>query len=195
MTGAINPLNVIQGPVSAWYGAFAVTEPAQTNAALIADPGAGWSFAGSTQGGLSWEIDHTTTNITVDQSIDPITTRVTGRSGMVTFNAAEPTLALLALALNNFGTTTVLTGLTTYTPGQPTAASPVTCNALLLDGWAPLLGSGLAARRRAIFRKMANNGKMVQSGDPTKNTVWALQLEMYFVSASIDPYIVMDQTA
>jgi hypothetical protein len=195
MTGAVNPNNAIMGPISLWYGAFGVTEPAQSNAALIADPGAGWTFGGGSNGGISWEIDHTITDMAFDQTVDPVGGRVTGRSGMVTFNAAEPTLAILALALHNLGTTTVGSGITTYTPGQPNAGTPLSYNAILLDGWAPLLGSGAAARRRAIFRKMLNQPKMITNGDPTKQVSWALNTKMYYVSQSIDPYIVMDQTA
>lgn len=195
MTATVNPNNALQGPINLWYGAFGVTEPAQTNAALITDPGAGWTFAGGTDGGVSWEIDHTVTDINFDQVIDPIGARITARSGMVTFNGGEPVLALLALALNNVGTTVVGTGITTYTPGQPNAATPLSYNALLLDGVAPLLSGGGAARRRVIFRKVLNQPKIVTNGDPTKNVVWALSAKMYYVSGSIDPFIVMDQTA
>lgn len=195
MTATVNGFNAIQGPINLWYGAFGVTEPAQSNAALIADPGAGWTFGGGTKGGISWEIDHTLTDIVFDQLIDPVDSRITGRSGMVTFNAAEPTLAMLALALNNVGTTNVGTGITTYSPGQPNAATPLTFSAILLDGWAPRLSGGAAARRRAIFRKVLNQPKLVTDGDPSKNVVWALSLKMYYVSNSIDPWIGMDQTA
>lgn len=195
MTATTNPNNAIMGPINMWYGAFGVTEPAQTNAALIADPGAGWTFAGGTQGGVQYEIDHTITDLTFDQVVDPIGGRITGRSGMVTFNGAEPTIALLAMALNNVGTTTVGSGITIYDPGQPNSATPLTYNAVLLDGWAPVLSSGLSARRRVIFRKVLNQPKITTVGDPTKQVVWALSTKMYYVSGSISPYIKMDQTA
>jgi len=195
MAGVVNPSNAVMGPINLWYGAFGATEPAQTNAGLIADPGAGWTFGGGTNGGISWEIDHVITDLNFDQVIDPVGGRVTDRTGMVTFNAAEPTLAMLTLALDNLGTTTVGSGISTYSPGQPNSATPLAYNAILLDGWAPLLGSGAAARRRAIFRKMLNAPKIITNGDPVKQLVWALSVKMYWVSASIDPYIVMDQTA
>jgi hypothetical protein len=195
MTATVNANNRIMGPISLWTGAFGVTEPAVSNAALIADPGAGWTFAGGSDGGISWEIDQTITPLTMDQVIDPVGGRITARSGMVSFNAAEATLALLAIALNNIGTTTVGTGITTFDPGQPNAATPLSYTAVLLDGWAPLLSTGAAARRRVIFRKMLNDPKMVSAGDPTKPIVWALSTRMYYVSGSISPYIVMDQTA
>ncbi len=195
MVATPNAFNAIQGPLNLWYGAFGVTEPAQTNAALLADPSTGWTFGGGTQGGTTWEIDHTITDITFDQLIDPVDGRVTARSGMVTFNAAEQTLGLLAMALNGIGTLTVGTGINVYTPGQPNSATPLTFNAILLDGWAPRLTSGAAARRRVIFRKMLNQPKMVSGGDGTKPGVWAIQTKMYWVSTSIDPWVGMDQTA
>lgn len=195
MTMAVNPNNAIEGPISFWYGAFGVTEPAQTNAALIADPGAGWTAGGGSNGGITWEIDHTLTDITFDQVIDPVDARITGRSGMVTFNAAEPTLAVLAVALNNVGTTTVNAGISIYDPGQPNSATALTFNAVLLDGWAPKLNTGAAARRRTIFRKCLNQPKMINIGQPGKNVVWALQVKMYYVSNAISPWIQMDQTA
>lgn len=195
MTATINPSNKIMGPFNVWTGAFGVTEPAQTNAALIADPGSGWTFAGGSEGGITWEIDQTITDLTMDQVIDPVGGRVTGRSGVVNFNAAEPTLALLAIALDSVGTTTVGTGITTYDPGQPNSATPLSYTAILLDGWAPLLSSGASARRRVIFRKVLNQPKIASVGDPTKAVVWALSTKMYYVSSSISPYIVMDQTA
>src|SRR5436309_13023027 len=119
MTAATNGNNAVQGPINLWYGIFGVTEPAQTNAALIADPGAGWTFGGGTKGGCSWEIDHTYSEITFDQQIDPQGARVTGRSGMATFNAGEATLAMLQLAMNNLGSITVGSGISIYNPGQP----------------------------------------------------------------------------
>lgn len=195
MTATVNANNRIMGPINVWTGAFGVTEPAQTNAALIADPGAGWTFQGGSDGGISWEIDQTITDLTFDQVIDPVGGRITGRSGTVSFNAGEPTVGLLAVALNNIGTTTVGSGITTFDPGQPNAATPLTYTAVLLDGWAPLLSSGAAARRRVIFRKMLNQPKVVSNGDPTKPVVWTLNTKMYYVSSSISPYIVMDQTA
>lgn len=191
----INPSNVVEGPANVWVGSFGVTEPAQTNAALITDPSTGWSFVGATQGGVTWEVDHTITDAVADQVIDPLTGRVTGRKIMVTFNALEQTLATLQIALNALGTITVNTGITIYDPGQPTAASPLSFNAFLIDGWAPLLGSGAAARRRAIFRKITNQPKVANAADPTKQNVWALSAQCYYVSGSISPWISMDQTA
>lgn len=195
MTASINPNNVIMGPANIWVGAFGVTEPAQTNAALLTDPGTGWTFIGATEDDVTWEVDHTITSVTAAQSNDDITARATGRTVMLNFSALEPTLATLQLALNNFGTLTVGSGITIYDPGQPNAATPLSWNAFLIDGWAPLIGSGAAAKRRGIFRKGTNQPKITAASSTTKPGVWAIAEKFIRVSDSISPYIVMDQTA
>jgi hypothetical protein len=196
MTAAINPLNYIKGPANVWVGVFGVTEPAQTNAALIADPGAGWRFIGATQGGVTWDDTDTVSDTTADQVIDPIGGRITARKVTLTFNMLEATLANLALALNNYGSvTTPGSGISVFDPGQPTAGSIPAYSAYLIDGWAPQLAGGGAARRRGIFRKVLNQPKVTDASDPTKDTVLAVSASCYFVSGSISPYITMDQTA
>lgn len=196
MTAAINPLNTVRGPANIWVAALGTTEPAQTNAALIQDPGAGWSFMGATQGGCTWEDDQTVTGTRVDQAIDEIGGNVTARKIMVTFSVAEATLANLYLALNRFGSLTVGTGINVYTPGQPSGGSIPGYSAILVDGFAPQLTGGGGARRRAIFRKLLNtSGKVGMDNDPTKNGLVAFAMQGYMVSPTIDPYVTMDQTA
>jgi len=197
MTATLVANNTVRGPAYIWVGAFGVTEPAQTNSALIADPGAGWTSIGLTEGGVSWDDDQTVSGTRADQVVDEIGGRVTARKTMVTFNMLEPTLARLAIALNNFGTvTTPASGISVYDPGQYTAGSIPAYSAILVDGWAPQIAGGGAARRRAIFRKVLNtNSKVEAVSDPTKDGVWAFSGQCYFVSTSISPYVVMDQTA
>jgi hypothetical protein len=191
----INPANAVKGPCRIWVGAFGVTEPALSNAALIADPSTGWTFCGATSGGATWEIAETVTKTIADQAIDPIMGRVTARTITLTTNLLESTMANLALALNSLGTTTVGTGITSMTAGQPNAATPLGYVAVLFDGWAPLLPGGGAARRRAIFRKCLNDPKVQQIADPVKDGMFALSMSAFYVSSTIDPFIVEDQTA
>jgi hypothetical protein len=188
--------NTVRGPANVWYGAFGVTEPASTNSALIADPSTGWTFIGATEGGVSWDDEQTVSGTRADQVVDEIGARITARKVVVTFNMLEPTLARLVVALNNFGTTTPGTGITTYDPGQMTAGSIPTYSAILVDGWAPQISGGGAAKRRAIFRKVMNtNAKVEAVYDPTKDGVWAFAGQCYYVSSTVSPYVVMDQTA
>lgn len=189
--------NTVRGPANVWVGVFGVTEPAQTNSALIADPSTGWTSIGLTTGGVTWDDDQTVSDTEADQVIDSIGGRVTKRKTMVTFNMEEPTLARLAIALNNFGTvSTPGSGISVYDPGQFNAGNIPSYTAILVDGWAPQIAGGGAARRRAIFRKVLNTGSKVEAVyDPTKDGQWAFSGQCYFVSNSISPYVVMDQTA
>lgn len=192
----INPLNYVRGPARLWVGAFGATEPAQTNATLIADPGTGWTFVGATEGGASWEDDQTVSGTRADQVVDEIGARVTARKTSVTFSMLEATLANLALALNNFGSVTQpASGISVYDPGQMTAGDIPSYAAILVDGWAPQVAGGGKARRRAIFRKVLNTGaKVMQEYDPTKDALLAATFQCYYVTSTISPYIVMDQT-
>jgi hypothetical protein len=193
----INPLNAVRGPARIWVATLGATEPAATNAALVADPDSSvWTFVGATQGGCTWEEDQTITDIEADQVVDPIGGRVTKRKIAINFSMLEATLANFAVALNRFGTTTVGTGITTYSPGQMTSGSIPTYSAVLVDGQAPQVPGGGQARRRAIFRKvMNNNAKVSQTYDPAKDDLIPVTFQGYYISPTIDPYFVMDQTA
>jgi hypothetical protein len=196
LEGTINTLNTVKGEAWIYWAPFGTTEPAQTNAALTEDPPEPWICLGALdKSGCSWDEDQTVTDTEASQVIDPIGGRVTKRLTTVTFNMLEQTLANLAIALNNFGTTTVGTGITVYDPGQPTAGSIPDYSAFLVDGQAPQVPGGGQARRRAIFRKVMNNGKVKSDGDPSKDKVWAYTGRCYWVSGSISPWISMDQTA
>lgn len=189
--------NTVRGPANVWVGTFGVTEPAQSNAALIADPSTGWTSIGLTTGGVTWDDDQTVSGTRADQVLDEIGARITARKTMVTFSMEEPTLARLAIVLNNFGTVSSPgSGISVYDPGQFNAGNIPSYTAILVDGWGPQISGGGAARRRAIFRKVLNTASKVEAVyDPTKDGVWAFSGQCYFVSTSISPYVVMDQTA
>jgi hypothetical protein len=47
-----------------------------------------------------------------------------------------------------------------------------------------------------IFRKVLNtSAKISQDYDPTKDALLAVTMQCYYVSSSISPYVVMDQTS
>lgn len=193
----VNPLNYIEGEARLWVGAFGVTEPNQTLSALEADPGAGWTFLGATQGGVSWEDDQTVTGARADQVIDEIGGRVTARKTMVTFSLMEGTLANLAVGLNGFGSvSSPAEGVSVYDPGQMTAGDIPAYSAILVDGWAPQVSGGGKARRRGIFRKLLNTGaKVGQQYDPTKQSLIPVSFQCYYVGPNLSPYVILDQTA
>jgi hypothetical protein len=177
------------------------------NAALLTDPdsagGSGWNDFGATMGGVSWDVAYTYGQIKADQIIDPIGARLTGRTITVTTSLLEATLTNLQVSMNQSGTLSAGVGITTFDPGGAIAApGPVTpqltqpqYSAVLIDGWAPSLASGAAARRRFILRKVLNDVKATAKYDLTTQSVWACTFTCYYVSAAKSPFIVQDQTA
>jgi len=203
----VNPNNVVQGPAVVYWGVFgSVTEPPVTNTAIKTDPvsagGAGWNDFGGTTGGVTWELDHTYGQIKADQVVDAIGARLTARTITVSMILLEATLTNLQAAMNQSATITVGSGITTLDPGTapaagatPVSATQPTYSALLIDGWAPALGSGAAARRRFIMRKVLNDVKATAKYDMADQVGWGCTFTCYYVNATTSPFLIFDQTA
>lgn len=193
----INPQNLVQGPATVYWGAFGTTEPADTNAALIAAPGAGWTDVGGITDGTSvlFEVDLTYSPQGVDQLVDPVGGRLTKRSILVTAALAEATLANMQVAMNQLATINVLSGITTLDPLTTSSATQPTYTAILIDGWAPTLSTGLAARRRVILRKALTSSKLSLEYEKAKMAGYNTQWTGYYVSSSIAPFHIQDQTS
>ena len=195
---AINPQNLVQGPANVWFGVFGTTEPADTNAALIANPGAGWTDVGGIMDGTSvlFEDDLTYTGQGVDQLVMEVGARLTKKQVLLTAALAEATLANMQMALNNLATiTTPGSGIQTLDPIVTSAATQPTYTALIIDGWAPTLSTGAAARRRIILRKALTSTKLSLEYEKAKMAGYNCQWTGYYVSSSIAPYHIQDQTA
>jgi hypothetical protein len=192
---AVNPNNVVQGPATIYWGQFGTTEPADTNGALIASPPGGWTDMGATTGGVTVTIEHTYGQIKADQLVDTIGARLTGRVITVMVNLLEATLQNLLVAMNQAANITTLSGVTTFDPVTATSATQPTYTALLVDGWAPLLGTGAAARRRLIVRKLLSDVKASAKYDLVTQVTWDCSFTAYYVSPSIAPFHIQDQTA
>lgn len=193
---AVNPNNVVQGPATIYWGQFGTTEPADTNAALVASPGAGWTDMGATTGGVSVTIEHTYGQIKADQLVDTIGARLTGRVITVAVSLLEATLNNLLVAMNQAANiATPASGISTFDPVTATSATQPTYTALLIDGWAPLLGSGGAARRRFIVRKLLSDVKASAKYDLVTQVTWDCSFTAYYVSNSIAPFHIQDQTS
>lgn len=189
----ISPANIVQGPADLYTGTFGVTEPTDTNVNVV--PGAGWTGIGGTQGGVNFEVDNTYDQITVDQLIDPVGARLTKRQIQVTFKLAEATLANLQLSMNQLMTQGSGANYATSDPQTTTSATQPTYTALLVDGWAPTLASGAAARRRLIVRKALSQAKVQFAYTLQNNAVYDITFTAYYVSPSISPFHITDQTA
>jgi hypothetical protein len=210
MTGyvGVTPGNVVQGPATMYWGNYgSTTEPPVTNTAIKTDPvtagGSGYYDFGGTMGGVQWDAAYTYGQIKADQIIDPVGARLTGRTITVTTSLLEATLVNLQESMNQSATLTVGSGITTFDPGGAVAAPGTNTptitqpqfSALVIDGWAPALSSGAAARRRFILRKVLNDVKATAKYDLTTQSVWACTFTCYYVSASLSPFVIYDQTA
>jgi hypothetical protein len=198
---SVTPNNVVQGPATIYFlspgpSQPGLSEPADTNAALVAQPSSVyWSDMGATTGGVTLAVNHTYTQIKADQLVDPIGARFTARMITVAVNLLEATLQNLNSAMNNAAIVNSLSGVTTLDPVTTTSATQPTYSALLIDGWAPTLLSGLQARRRLIVRKVLNDLKASAKYDMTNQVTWDCTFTAYYVSSTLAPFHIVDQTS
>lgn len=121
------------------------TAPA-TNTASVAVP---WRCLGATDGDIVINSDVTTTEHTVDQSLDPVLVTATGRTTTITAPLTEITAHALALA---FSAPPPAAGVTGFSIGA-TNATPRQDRVLVV-------GKGTAKARRAfLFHKAVNDGQ------------------------------------
>jgi hypothetical protein len=196
---AVNPNNICQGPAVIYWNAFGATEPPDTNAAVTQPPyitgSPNYVDLGATTGGVEFMVSHTYGQIKADQLVDPIGARLTARSIQVTVGLLEATLQNLYLAINQAGVQNVLTGVTTLDPITTTSATQPTYISLIIDGWAPTLATGVAARRRVIVRKVLNDVKASAKYDMTNQVTWNCTFTSFYVSGTIAPFHIQDQTS
>jgi hypothetical protein len=204
------PTNVVQGPAEVYWGQFGVVSVAsQTNTTVKTDPGSGGSTGftdfGATTGGVNWDVDYTYGQIKADQVVDPIGARLTGRMITVTTSLLEATMQNLAEAMNDPAQSQigVGSGINTFTPLSSTAApgtstptiTQPTYSVLIIDGWAPALTTGAVMRRRFVLNKVLNSVKATAKYDLTNQSVWACTFTCYYVSATVPPFYIYDQTS
>jgi hypothetical protein len=194
---AIQPQNVVMGPATVFTGAFGATEPAYT---AIASPpsSAVWTDVGGTADGTSvlLEIEHSLTNINVEQLIDPIGARVTKRVIQVTVVLEEATLNNLNLAMNQLLTISPGSGYTVADPLATITSVQPTYTAILIDGWAPTTGTTeTACRRRMIIRKCLSSSKADLEFEKTKPVLYHTTWTGFYVSSSVSPFEIVDATS
>jgi hypothetical protein len=187
---SVTATNLIMGPGTLYTGLFGATEP--LDAAVNTTPQASaWTDCGATDGGATLTIDQKFTELTVDQVVDSLGRRLTQREIMVDTNLAEPTLANMNLAMNG-GTQATGAGFATLDPLNVTSATQPTYVALILDGYAP----GVAGwRRRVIFRKCLNITSIKSTYAKDKEVYIPVSFAGHYVSPSITPFHIVDQTA
>lgn len=193
---AIQPLNIAMGPATVYWAPFGTTEPAWS--AITSSPGASWTDVGATADGSSilLEVQHTLTDIYAEQLIDPIAARVSKRIIQVTATLEEATLQNMTLAMNQLATTVTGSGYAVLDPLTGITAVQPTYTALIIDGWAPTTGTTeVECRRRMIVRKCLSTSKVDLEYEKTKAVLYQTTWTGYWISSSVAPFEIIDQTS
>ena len=114
---------------------------------------------------MTFEVDTTYTDLTVDQIIMSVGARLTDLKMQVSAKLAEVTLANLNTAINSLGLTSGGSGYSTLEIPVGSAATQPAYAALIIDGWAPYTSLGAPALRRVIVRKVLSQAKVTLSYD------------------------------
>jgi hypothetical protein len=185
---AVNTANLIQGPATLYSGAFGATEPADS--AVNSTPAASaWTDLGGTQDGVKLSVDQTYGELEVDQITVRVGSRLTKADFTVETSLAEPTLANLSLVLNG-GTSASGSGWSSFDPNVTSSATQPNYFAIILDGYAPS-----QFRRRVIVRKALNTDSVELAYTKDKQTLIPAKFSAHYVSSSIVPIHVVDQTS
>lgn len=184
----VTPANLVQGPASLYYGVFGAVEPA--DAAIDTAPSeTHWTDFGATIDGVATEIDQKYSQMEVDQVVDPIESRLVGRTVTVKTKVAEVTLDNLQVLMNG-GTAASGSGFESLTFDNTGAGERPTYYALIIDGFGP--GGD---RRRVIVRKVVQVKAIAMENKKGDPQVFELEMLAHYVSAAVKPIHIVDSTA
>lgn len=191
---AVTVTNLIQGPATLYYGAgytsayTTAAEPA--DAAINSTPqSSAFTDIGGTQDGLTMEVNREYSELEVDQIVDVPDRRLTKREFSLATNVAEATLENFAVIQNDSAPTTGA-NYKVFEPSNDTSATQPTYRAWVADGYAPG-----AFRRRVIGRRMLSVDPTTFAYKKDGQTMFTVKLAGHFVSSSIKPYKLVDQTS
>lgn len=187
--------NLVQGPAALYIGSFGATEPA--NGAVNSTPQASaWTDLGGTTDGAELSIDQEYKELEVDQVVDIPGRRLVKRDMSVKTNLAEPTLANLTYALNDGTVAASGTGFAGYyEPAFTDSATQPTYRALIVHGWAAGDGgNGQSKRRMVILRKVLSSDNVEFAYKKEDQTVFSVKWSVHYVSGSIAPFKILDQS-
>lgn len=172
--------NLIQGPAVVYVAPFGTADPAT----IATAPAAAWVDVGGTKGGCELNVSSEFATLTVDQIVDIIESRRTGREVTVKTTLAEATLANIAQAIANAApVANVLElddGLAAFKPAY---------SAILIDGIAP---GGF--RRRIILRKTLATDAVGVAYKKDDQTVVPVTWKLHWVSTAIKALKMEDAT-
>lgn len=186
---SVTVTNVLMGACDVYVGAFGATEP--TDGTWTA-PGVAWTDAGGTSGGVKFTVNMDFKELEVDQVPDSVGVRMTGRKIMVETTMAESTLANIK-SLMNGGTATTGSGFAKFEPLSSTAAFQPTYSSLLLRGYAP--GATSTWIRHFIVRKVLSTDGFSVEMAKDKQQGLTVKWQGFYVSPSIQPFAIIDQTS
>jgi len=185
---AVNTANLIQGPATLYSGAYGATEPADS--AVNTTPAASaWTDLGGTQDGVKLSVDQTYGELEVDQITLRVGSRLTKQDFTIETSLAEATLENLSLTLNG-GTSASGSGWKSFDPNVTSSATQPNYFAVILDGYAPS-----QFRRRVIGRRMLNTDSVEVAYTKDKQVLIPAKFAGHYVSASITPFHIIDQTS
>ncbi len=184
----VSVANLIQGPGTLYRGVYGATEPA--DAAVNTTPqSSAWTDVGGTSDGVTIEINREYAELAVDQIVDIPDRRLTKREFTISANLAEPTLENLAYVSNDTQPTSG-SGFKKFEPTTTTAATQPTFVALLFDGYAPS-----QFRRRVIGRRMLSTDSITFAYKKGDQTMFNVKWSGHYVSSTIAPFSITDQTS
>ena len=189
--------NLIQGVGFLYVAPAGTAEP--DDADLASEPASPWRSLGFTQEGVAITVTQEYSELEVDQLVDVPGRRLIKRELVVATSLAEATLDNWASAMNELEAQVVATapgagtiGTSKFEPradngllqGEPNYAM------LLFDGYAP---GGFP--RRLILRRALQIGEVEAANTKDGQTVIPTEFAGHYVSKTVAPYKVVDQTA
>lgn len=191
----IQPENIVQGPATVYTGPWGAIEPAYGN--LTSPPNSAiWTDVGGTADGSSvlLEIEHTFSDLRVEQLIDPVGARLSKRVIQFTAALEEATLQNMNLAMNQLLQITPGVGYSVADLQATIGSTQPQYTAILVDGWAPTTGTTESqCRRRMIIRKCLSSSKVDLEYEKDKPVLYNTTWSSYWVSSSISPVEIIDQ--
>lgn len=189
--------NLTMGVGYLYIAAFGATEPADGQVHAVPASGT-WTNLGYTKEGVTLSFEQEYQELEVDQLADVPGSRLIKRVMTIQTNLAETTLENFQRALNTDGTLTQnassagtgSSGTDTFEPGDALPSTAPTYQALIFDGIAP---NGLV--RRVIARRCLQVGSFESSYTKDGETIFPVEFKLHYVSSSIKPYKIVDQTA
>lgn len=196
---AVNALNLTLGPARLYLAPYGTTPPAPgavTPNGPTNPPSAPWTDVGGTSGGVTFAVEGTMTNLEVDQVIMPVGSRMTALAMTIETTMAEVTLANMNAALNSIMTSSTGTGYQSSDITVTGAATQPTYTAMILDGWAPsIAATGASALRRIVVQKALATPKVSLVYNKKDQSGYQVTWNVFYVSNSVNPVTLIDQTA